>query len=625
MKLPSIHYLVSNAKVALLRFPLTILSSLVAVIVAIYLVEYNDEIDNLFPYVNLLLTAALGIPLYFSVSVFTESTTVGKYTKAIGLGVATLVLVFIYFTLPNAEDTHNTSVPYIRYGVYNVIIHLLASFIPYLTNKKHNGFWNFNKILFIRLWMGVLYSAFLFIGLAMALGALHLLFEITIHEELYFEIYIVIIGLFNTWFFTAGIPKKLEDLEDMYDYPKGLKIFSQYVLLPLLLLYLAILYAYTGKIIIEWNWPKGIVSYLISCVAVLGIFNFLLMYPFSDTKENSWIKSFSKIYYFILFPLIIILFIAIGMRVDAYGITINRYAIVVLGIWLTIISVYFSIGKTNLKFIPQSLAVILLLTVFGPWSMFSVSARSQTNRLMSILETNDLITSSKIKNEVIWQPESLPEFLSENKHSNQNQLTDSLNNEVKSIIDYLDIHHGFYTLRPLVNQNIDSLIIIANDSNSYFDEARVYMETLGLKYEHAYTDETYFYYSSQVNDAKLVKGYNYSIEVSQSTYYREEQTSTFALEGINYKLRFTPEKNNEYLLISDSDTTTFKLDSLIQSLIGVYGSNDEFNIPLKKLTLEASSPTIRSKLILNNLYLEKKNNTIDLTRIEGYLLVKFNE
>ena len=124
-----------------------------------------------------------------------------------------------------------------------------------------------------------MYSGFLYVGLILALSALKLLFDIEIHEELYLEFYIVIIGLFNTWFFVSGIPSNLEELENVNEYPKGLKIFAQYVLLPLLVLYLIILYAYGAKILIFWDWPKGIVSYLISCVSVLGILTVLLFYP----------------------------------------------------------------------------------------------------------------------------------------------------------------------------------------------------------------------------------------------------------------------------------------------------------------------------------------------------------
>ena len=74
--------------------------------------------------------------------------------------------------------------------------------------------------------------------------ALKLLFDVSIHEELYVEIWIVTIGFFNTWFFVSGIPDDFDQLDTIYEYPKGLKIFSQYVLLPLLGLYLLILYSY---------------------------------------------------------------------------------------------------------------------------------------------------------------------------------------------------------------------------------------------------------------------------------------------------------------------------------------------------------------------------------------------
>ena len=43
-------------------------------------------------------------------------------------------------------------------------------------------------------------------------------------------------------------PKSLTNLDNNYEYPAGLKIFSQYILLPLLMLYLLILYGYGIKI-----------------------------------------------------------------------------------------------------------------------------------------------------------------------------------------------------------------------------------------------------------------------------------------------------------------------------------------------------------------------------------------
>jgi hypothetical protein len=73
MKLPSVNYLLSNAKKSLLRFPLTIGSSLIAVVFGIYLVEKGRDLSNMFPYINIVLCASIGIPLYFSVTIFSCS------------------------------------------------------------------------------------------------------------------------------------------------------------------------------------------------------------------------------------------------------------------------------------------------------------------------------------------------------------------------------------------------------------------------------------------------------------------------------------------------------------------------------------------------------------------------
>ncbi|MFN4932199.1 MAG: DUF4153 domain-containing protein, partial [Bacteroidota bacterium] len=316
MKLPSINYLIQNAKDSFKRFPLTIISSLIAVIFGIYLIENGKDITNIFPYINIMLCMSIGIPLYFCVTIISNKKGFDKKSNLIINLFATLILVIIYFTLPNSESTHNTSLPYIKYTLYNITCHLLVSFIPFAFSKQLNAFWHYNKILFIRIWTSILYSGFIYVGLIIALTSLHLLFDIKIHEQLYFEIWVVTMCFFNTWFFVGGIPTDFDQLDNIYEYPKGLKTFSQYVLLPLLGLYLIILYTYGTKILILWDWPRGIVSYLIICVSVLGILAFLLLHPYGNQKENLWIKKASKGYYFMLFPLLIILFIAIFMRVN---------------------------------------------------------------------------------------------------------------------------------------------------------------------------------------------------------------------------------------------------------------------------------------------------------------------
>jgi hypothetical protein len=44
-----------------------------------------------------------------------------------------------------------------------------------------------------------------------------------------------------------------------------------------------------------------------------------------EPETNEWIRTFTKRFFFALFPLIVLLILAVGRRVSEYGVTENRY------------------------------------------------------------------------------------------------------------------------------------------------------------------------------------------------------------------------------------------------------------------------------------------------------------
>jgi hypothetical protein len=630
MKLPSLQYLTQNAGRSFLRFPLTIITSFIAVCIGIYLTEFYDDIKNIFPFINVMLCAALGIPLFFCVDVFAYNKGYSQSKRLLLHSFAFVILVVLYFTLPDAESTQNTSLPYVRYSIYAITIHLVVAFIPFLDKGQLNGFWHYNKILFVRFLTSMLYSAFLYGGLALALGSLDFLFDIDLHSELFMDLFILIAGLFNTWFFVSGIPATFHQLDEIEEYPRGIKIFSQFVLLPLLILYLVILYIYASKIVVLWSWPKGIVSYLIACVAVLGILTLLLIHPYGNLSGNTWIKKFSRLYYFILIPLVALLFIAIGMRVADYGITINRYVILLLGVWLTIVCFYFIAGRVNIKFIPISLAVILVLASFGFWGMFSVSERSQVARLEAIVTQHKILQDGKVRQEVMWQTDSLPALYPE-KEENVNELllSDSLHNEVKSILDYLDTHHGFTSIRPWFIQDIDSLVKSSNTAKerwSRTNEAEAYMRSMGLKYEYRYTSPTstgFFSYSSE-NENNIVtdvRDYDYIVRFRTGEY--ENVPVSFNLESTTYSIHHSDWAHGKLLFVTDrTDTILFNTDELIDKLISKYGRVYSAEIPQSQMLLQGSNDKLNVKLELHVISLYPEKDSLKVNTMSGDILIR---
>ncbi len=622
VRIPSLSAIVVKARVAFMRFPLTVLSSILAAFVAIHMFENEPDIDIFF-WLNIMLSLTIGIPLFFSATLIAEQKKLNVKWKSVVYLITALLLFLIYLSLPE-ETATGKSVAYIRYLLFNIAAHLIVSFIPYLRLGEYNGFWQFNKSLFIRILEAVLYSGFLYAGLALAMGALELLFDVDIREKLYFDLFLFIAGVFNTWFFVADIPSDFRQLDEDHAYPKGLKIFTQYILLPLLTIYLIILYSYGIKIILSWNWPEGIVTYLIVCVAVVGIFLVLLLWPYQKHADNLWIKRFSYIYYIALAPLVVMLFIAIGIRISDYGITINRYIIVLLGVWLSITCAYYILGKKNIKFIPISLAIILLLSAVGPWSVFSVSESSQMERLEEILVSNEILEEGKITGQSNWYLDKDKDLvLAEEKMTHDGTLSDSLHAEVISIIDYLDDFHDLGEVRNWLQQDLDSLILInkENTKYAYVNRTKIYMEAMGIPY---YQDKTSapenYNYTSEASRLIEVGGYDYAIDFDLNHRYTERENDKYIIENIEYKLNLVEGKI--HLISEGQDVIVINTEELISLLEKKHGRKNSYAISQKIMTVDENNDKMDASLLLDNLSISNKNNLVELQGARGTLLLK---
>jgi hypothetical protein len=614
MRFISLEHLWRRSWAALLRFPLSILSAAIGVTVAIYLIEMEGKVGNVLPYINLLLAAALGIPLFSCAAILSERWD-GALVKWGSALAAMVLLVLIYLSLPGTDETHNTTIPYVRYGLFNVIVHLLVSFAPFVRVRQLNGFWNYNKGLFIRIVTAGLYSGVLFAGLALAIVALNELFDMDIDEKRFPELFIIIMGVFNTWFFVAGIPKDLDALEEVREYPNGLKVFTQYILLPLLLLYLVILYGYGTKILLAWDWPRGIVAYMISCIAVLGIFTLLLIHPYGGQQGNGWIRKVGLGYYWALFPLIGLLFIAIWLRLDDYGITVNRYAVVVLGIWLTVVAVYFAVMRgENIKLIPVTLALMLGLTSFGPWGMFAVGERSQVGRLEQLLTSAGILKDGKVQQEAQWKLDEKEGLVADSLHANNTLLADSLNNEVISILNYLDNHHGFAAIRPWFDQDMDSLITLAEKKNTNVNEARIYMQTMGLSYEYRSREMEFeqMQFSATALTVTPIGAYDYMVDWSGGS----DGLIEFELDGTAFT--WTDDRG-VFTLSSATGEVKFALDSLAKRLAAQNGQATYITLDQQEMTLRDTLGPWNVVLDISYIYVQRTGNMPQVTGSNGVL------
>jgi len=438
MKLPSVVFVFSEGKRTAARFPLALICGITAAITAMVLVDHRGDDSHLY---RLLMASQIGIPLSIALTILADrrgaghSSVVKWVHQLSGLG----LLIGYYFTLPADMGL----VPTTRFIQLNVGLHLLVAFVPYIGVDDSNGFWQYNKSLFLRLLSGLVFSATLFAGLSIALLALDQLFGAHVGDDTYIRLWFGVIFVFNTWYFLGGIPSDFRELSGRRDYPPILKIFSQYILAPLVAIYLGILLIYFFKVVITTEWPSGWIGYLVSSVAAAGLFSLVLLHPLVGQPENRWVNSYGRLFYLFLLPAIVMLLLAILKRVAQYGITENRYFLMVLAFWLAFVTMYGLLSKKKtIKIIPLTLCLVALVTSFGPWGGYSVSKSSQKSRLTKLLQANELLAAGTLvpaKNEV--------------------NIDDR--KEISATFDYLIDRHGLDTVSPwfddLLAAKIDSI------------------------------------------------------------------------------------------------------------------------------------------------------------------------
>ena len=389
MKLPSLAGMIDKAVYTVKRFPLPVLSGALAAFTAINAIEMRPaDADLTWELMRICLLLLLSIPAFVSYEMLVPEK---KWWRWGAQWVTIGYLVWMYYSWYEKDMASGWALFFLT----AIAFHLMVSFTPFVRSNDMSRFWEYNKNVFLRLLTSVFYSGVLFAGLSLAIVAIDQLFEVRIRDERYAELFMLIGMVFNTWFFLSGFPENPEEAE-VTEYPKGLRIFTQFVLLPLVTVYLIILYAYSAKILFTSNWPSGWVSYLVIGFSSAGILALLLIWPLREDERHRWIKLYAKGFFFALFPLVVLLFFSIYMRITQYGITLNRYFVILLALWLLFVASYFLISrKKRVKMIPLSLFAAAIIAATDPLGSFAVSLRSQRARLIDIGEKYDFYKEGK--------------------------------------------------------------------------------------------------------------------------------------------------------------------------------------------------------------------------------------
>ncbi len=366
------------------RFPVSAFLSVLATICAIRLIAYDGDTGT-----ELSSTISLLIVTYFLflggiVSRLLRESRQSIMGERIAWAVFVVLGVLFYFWLPDNYDLLNTQLFRLPFYIVGIaaIFHLIIAYLPFVSRGSDGDFWEYNRRLFIRFVESAFFSGVLFLALLLAMLALDKLFGVDFPDRTVGYIAVTMLGVFHSWYFLSKFP----DLEydDVVERPlSAFLVFTQFILIPITMIYMVILYAYGIKILIDGELPRGWIGNLSLWFSVIGILTYLLNYLNPRFAKHKFVSLFRQSFFLVLLVPALLMIISLYRRIGDYGVTEERYVLAMVASWIiSMIMIYGLLRWKSLKWLPISLSLVIGIGLFaGPLSIFGCTLRSQEGRL----------------------------------------------------------------------------------------------------------------------------------------------------------------------------------------------------------------------------------------------------
>ncbi len=548
-----ISNIIIKLKSSFQRFPETALVSILLAVVGIILNrEFNFSNDSIESLEKLIMILILAVPISTYGKLLYENNNKIKIRIFVDI-IAVIILSVIYVNVPNPLDSKFM----IRFFSLLISFLLMFSLIGYY--KKENY-----SIFIIKLisnfFITFLYSLILYIGISSMIFTVEKLFELNLNSEIYLDIYILISTIFSITYFLARLPENDEKLKVIM-YPSVLKKLIFYIIIPLIIIYTLILYSYFIKIIMIKEFPINLLSHL---VLWYGLISVLVLFFINKIKDkNKFIKIFYKYFPLIFMVPLVMMFLAIFKRIFDYSITPPRYFVVVLGIWLFFsMSYIFFSKKLNSKAFPLLAIFLILISVYGPQSSFTISKKLQENRFISLLESFDMLENGEII-----------------KNKNISEIQES---EISNFIKYFDEYSELNNIQILPeNFEIDDMKKVFGFEYNYYYRN---------KYKNSDIINYYFYIENEIIN---ISEFDYILDMNINL----SDPQTFKNEKI--EILYDDETENLKIMGNEEIYGVINIEKMVKDFQTNHVSNDINN--LDEASIYYDFDNVNVKIIIENI------------------------
>ena len=309
------------------RFPLASLSSFLVSLIWVLLIEIDyNQTDQIVILANkVAFVLSLGIFLFPVLYLLSRSI----FLKILGV----TILSGYFYLLPFKIEYLDI----LRHIFLILALSFMFFWAPFLnTNISNKNIWEWTMKILLILLVTIILTVTLYGVFYILMFSLYELFQIEILDKRYLQFFILVLGLFSVNYFLSQMPKYICLLQ-LKKYTRVGEVFTKYILTPVTLLYMLVLFAYIIKIILFQLWDRVTIDWMIIGFSFFAIATYMFWTPLVS-KLNS---HFKNLIWGSLLTLSFILALSIWIRLEQGRSLEMLYLISLFDGWLMLISLYF--------------------------------------------------------------------------------------------------------------------------------------------------------------------------------------------------------------------------------------------------------------------------------------------
>ena len=270
---------------------------------------------------------------------------------------------------------------------WQVAVLAAIPFVSYVREKDDVKSWHFIVANLRAYVISLLVAAFMDGGLLGLLYGTAALFHIPTHGNTVPAILTIIsMVLIQGVLFFALIPSGERKHNTSTEMSKFLRNTVSWLFIPLLGAYMVVLYVYAIKILVTWNLPEGLISYLVSAVMAMYVLCYFLLYPQIKVGGTWQAKLLTRWLPIAILPLLVLMTVAVGVRWGNYGITAPRLYLVTILAWFYAICIVIFVSKSKrFRWIYLSFAALFVLSSGQPLSYYFITRKVLVHKVDKII------------------------------------------------------------------------------------------------------------------------------------------------------------------------------------------------------------------------------------------------